>query len=129
MKLFNKVNPAGRCMYCGEEVHYKDILCPSCKKPNECWREIGENQCGNCHSYVDEGDAYCRICGTKVGEGKYEPYQEIMQCIYGPMPEERIHTCQDCGYSWKTMFMIDNQHYCPKCGGPAPAIEGDIQVQ
>ena len=29
--------------------------------------------------------------------------------------------CAKCGYSWETNRMIDNERYCPKCGGSAPA--------
>ena len=79
-----------------------------------------KDQCGNCHAHLGPEDKFCRICGTRRGEGAYEPYREIMQCIYGPMPETRTHTCKQCGYSWTTCVMIDDQRYCPQCGGDAP---------
>ena len=40
-----------------------------------------EGRCGNCHKFFGEGDLYCRYCGTKAGEGRYEPYDDIMQCV------------------------------------------------
>ncbi len=82
-----------------------------------------EGRCGNCHKFFGEGDLYCRYCGTKAGEGRYEPYDDIMQCVYGPPPTERLHTCNECGYSWKSWAMIDNERYCPKCGGAVTAAE------
>lgn len=81
-----------------------------------------KEQCGHCHAYLEPDDRYCRQCGTKVGDGAYAPYLDLMQCIYGPPPEEREHICQQCGYKWTTYRMIDDQKYCPKCGGPASAV-------
>lgn len=74
------------------------------------------NCCGNCHKLLEEDDKYCRYCGTRRGEGAFEPYDNVMKCIYGPMPVERTHRCPACGHSWKTVMMIDNQRYCPVCG-------------
>lgn len=70
-----------------------------------------EGKCGNCHEYLREGDKYCRYCGTKRGDGKFEPYQNIMQCIYGPMPVERVRKCTKCKKTWKTKLMIDNEDF------------------
>ena len=110
----------GRCTCCGQRIAYSDKFCPKCGQKNDSWHIPGKNQCGNCHAYLHDGAKYCTICGTKAGEGAYKPYQEMMQCIYGPMPLERTHVCENCGYSWTTCLMIDNQKYCPQCGGPAP---------
>lgn len=110
------------CTYCGNTIHYQDSHCPFCGKLNESagWRETGRTQCGNCHAFLEAEDKYCRICGTRVGEGPYEPYQDLMECIYGPMPEDRTHICKSCGYKWTTCKMLDEEKYCPKCGGHAP---------
>ena len=116
-------NPIGRCRRCGAEVHFKDERCPECGAKNDCWVAPDHTQCGNCHAHLDEGDRYCRKCGTKVGDGAFEPYQQIIQCIYGPMPVERTHICEQCGYTWTTCQMIDRDEFCPKCGGKAPATE------
>ena len=113
-------NPKGECFYCGKPIRYLDKYCVYCGKANEGWRETSKNQCGNCHEYLQEGDKYCRYCGTEVGKGAYDPYQDLMQCIYGPMPENRTHICSNCGFRWDTCTMIDNEMYCPKCGGDAP---------
>ncbi len=121
----NDSNPAGRCQRCGEEVRYRDRVCPSCGAKNTGWVVPDDSYCGNCHARLREGDRYCRICGTRAGEGKFEPYQQVMQCIYGPMPLKRIHRCQSCGYSWSTCAMIDDENYCPKCGGNAPSEVDD----
>lgn len=84
------------------------------------WKIPTKDQCGNCHANLQEGDKYCRICGTKVGEGEYAPYLDIMEVIYGPMPVERVHTCEKCGHTWTTCLMVDKEAYCPMCGGNAP---------
>lgn len=124
-------NPLGQCPHCRRPIYYKDEFCPACGEKNDSWREIGEDQCGNCHARIDPDDKYCRHCGTRVGEGKYEPYQNLMECIYGPRPEKRTHTCQDCGYSWTTCTMVDSECYCPKCGGfaPYPGYDGPVPVK
>ncbi len=115
----------GRCIYCGSPVTYSDKFCPGCGQKNDSWRIPGKDQCGNCHAYLPKGARYCTICGTRAGEGVYKPYQEMMQCIYGPMPRERTHVCENCGYRWTTCLMLDNQKYCPQCGGHAPAAPAD----
>ena len=77
-----------------------------------------EGRCGNCHKLFDEPeDEYCRYCGTKRGEGEFRPYDNMNECIYGPPPTERVHTCRKCGYTWRTRRMIDRSAFCPKCGG------------
>lgn len=75
-----------------------------------------EGHCGNCHKHFEEDDKYCRYCGTRRGEGAFAPYENIMQCIYGPMPVVRNHICPNCNYAWTNCVMIDNEKYCPKCG-------------
>ena len=115
-------NPTGRCFYCEKPVRYKDNYCTFCGKPNQGWREPSSSQCGNCHASLEPGDRFCRICGTRAGEGAYEPYQELIQCVYGPMPISRTHVCQNCGYTWTTSLMSDNENFCPQCGGSAPYL-------
>ena len=84
----------------------------------------GKDQCGNCHAYIGD-DAYCRYCGTKAGEGKFEPYYNEEGCVYGPPPIEREHNCPNCGYSWTNCVMKDNQRYCPKCGSAVNVTEDE----
>ena len=89
----------------------------------------GKDQCGNCHAYIGD-DAYCRQCGTKAGEGAYEPYMNFNGCVYGPPPVERNHICEKCGYSWTNCVMIDHDRFCPKCGEAVKVIEeGRMPVQ
>lgn len=115
--FFNKSN-AGKCFACGAKVGPEEKLCKKCKRDD--WVECEKDRCGNCHAYLNDSDKYCRICGTAAGEGAYNPYQNLMQCIYGPMPVKRVHTCKKCNYEWTTSLMIDDEKYCPKCGGKAP---------
>lgn len=98
--------PYARCPHCGEPITIKVTPDP-------------QTQCGNCHEYFQPEDRYCRFCGTKRGEGAYDPYPEIfdMEEIYGPMPTKTIHVCKQCGYIWNTCLMVDRARYCPKCGG------------
>lgn len=81
------------------------------------------DRCGNCTKYLGKEDQFCRYCGTKRGEGSFRPYEDMVQCVYGPPPEERFHKCKACGFEWTTNMMIDNQYYCPKCGGNCPPQE------
>ncbi len=74
-----------------------------------------KGRCGHCHAFIGQ-DEYCRYCGTKKGDGEFLPYNDEVQCVYGPPPIERIHKCENCGYKWSARMMIDDQRYCPKCG-------------
>lgn len=79
--------------------------------------------CANCkHDYID-GDRYCRFCGAPMGKPDY--IEENYACIYGPPPIERIHKCEKCGYQWTTEMMIDDERWCPICGGNAPVSSGE----
>lgn len=119
----SKINPKGQCLNCGRPIHYKDKFCMGCFRKNDGWVDAKPNECGNCHARLGSEDKYCTICGTKAGEGKFEPYQNIIQCIYGPMPVVRNHICRDCGYQWKNCMMIDKEKYCPKCGNKVEVSE------
>lgn len=117
----------GVCVGCGAPIRGEESRCSVCGAVNEAggWVAPTKSQCGNCHARLSPNDNYCRICGTKVGEGAYEPYLDLMQCIYGPMPVERTHSCPQCGFRWTTCLMIDNQDYCPKCGSRVDVEEPD----
>lgn len=86
------------------------------------------NRCGNCHKILNDNDKYCPYCGTKRGEGKFEPYENVMTCIYGPPPEERVHQCKKCGYEWSVISMIDSQKYCPQCGGNSEIVTNTYEA-
>lgn len=75
--------------------------------------------CANCGSSYIESDKYCRYCGAPNGSPKF--INDEFPCIYGPPPVNRVHKCKKCGFTWKTCLMIDDERYCPECGGPAPA--------
>ena len=78
--------------------------------------------CANCKNDYREGDKYCRYCGAPLGKPDF--IEEDFACIYGPPPVERTHKCSKCGFTWKTSLMIDNERWCPECGGTAPAEGG-----
>jgi len=96
---------------------------------NEEWCTDYEGKCGNCHKSLRDGEKYCRYCGTKRGDGKFEPYQNLIQCIYGPMPVERVRKCTKCKNKWKTNLMIDNEDFCPDCGAPSRIIKEGSQKE
>lgn len=125
-----------KCPKCGKEKMYSELgICLSCGYRNNMNADdkrfnYGNNQyynndeslctdyegkCGNCHKNLGN-DEYCRYCGTKRGEGTFEPYQNVSYCIYGPAPRVRVHTCPSCNYEWRTHSMIANEKHCPKCG-------------
>lgn len=79
--------------------------------------------CANCKNSYREGDKYCRYCGAPLGKPDF--IEEDFACIYGPPPVERTHKCEKCGFTWKTALMIDDEQWCPECGGPAPAQDGE----
>ena len=112
------------CPNCGEKLGgCLQPICPKCRTLlPKYFQPATKDTCGNCHEPLEPGDKYCRYCGTKVGDGAYNPFQDLMECIYGPMPVDREHACTVCGFSWTTRLMIDDQKFCPKCGGLAMKI-------
>lgn len=75
-----------------------------------------EGRCGNCHSRIGDNDLYCRLCGTKRGEGTFEPYANLIACVYGP-PIKTVFKCNACGHSWEiTVLGGDKSKFCPQCG-------------
>ena len=77
-----------------------------------------EKVCANCKELYFEGDKYCRFCGAKIGKPVYMNY--AFATLYGPPPVKRVHTCEKCGYTWETDYMVDMERHCPECGGNAP---------
>ena len=84
-------------------------------------------RCGKCWSYLHEEDNYCRRCGTKRGEGDFNPEDNIMQTVYGPPPVEFQFVCESCGLKWTERLMVNFNKYCPKCGmAKLRVTEGDF---
>ena len=81
--------------------------------------------CANCGKSYIEGDKYCRYCGAPMGQPEY--IDNTIECIYGPPPVKRVHVCKKCGFRWETGLMIDNERWCPECGGPAPGVEVEAE--
>ena len=128
-QAFNQREPAdpetpGRCPQCGSSIRLKDNFCSNCGARNT-WRDRKYRKvCGNCGAKVTEGDKYCRICGTLVGNGAFVPQMSMTgNRLYGPRPIPRRHVCENCGHQWTTSLMVDKEAYCPNCGGPAPIVE------
>ena len=71
-----------------------------------------KGRCGNCHSEIDKNDRYCPFCGTKHGEGAFQPYYNKMYCVYGP-PILRKIKCKKCGHTWEGMdYFIELFYVC-----------------
>ncbi len=84
------------------------------------------NRCGNCHAKLVKGSKYCYVCGTKRGEGKFEPFFNEMLLVYGP-PVTQIVTCKNCGYKFKIGSLGGKTiKYCPKCGKDFLNIEEKV---
>ena len=79
------------------------------------YRDDDGFQCLNCLATLGKDDKYCKICGTKKGEGSYCPTSESMLCIYGPPPVKRRYKCEKCGYKWEDYTMVPHHRYCPQC--------------
>lgn len=112
VKLFQK----SICPRCGQKLGIADRVCKGCGAQPEFFSSDYQNRCGNCAEHIGTEDQYCRYCGTKRGKGSFKPYYNEPQCVYGPPPVRRIHSCTKCGFEWSTSVMIDRQRYCPKCG-------------
>ena len=70
-----------------EEVHIPEVTVPTCVK---------------CGAVLEEGQKFCTVCGTKVGEKPAAPVQH-MQSL----------TCRSCGAA-----LEEGQKFCTKCGTP-----------
>lgn len=90
------------------------------------WSTDYTGKCGNCHKWLGDGGKYCRYCGTKRGEGKFEPYQNMMQ-YYPPMPVKQVRECTKCKKTWETVLAIYGEKYCTDCGGSIQVIEQNGQ--
>lgn len=90
---------------------------------NKEWGTDYKGICENCHKSFIGGEKYCFFCGTKRGDRKFDPYLNLMQGLYGPMPVERVRKCTKCKKTWTTLLMVDQENSCPDCGAPSKIIE------
>ena len=74
-----------------------------------------KNRCGHCHELMDEGDRYCRYCGTERGKGEFMPYTNSFEVLYGP-PIKVKHMCMKCLKTWVGSTFDKVSKYCPQCG-------------
>ena len=79
-------------------------------------RQVDTDRCGNCHTLLEPDQKFCPWCGTRRGEGRFEPYRTLQGCIYGPKPILRRYKCMECGNEWSRHNMKNDQRYCPRCG-------------
>ena len=63
-----------------------------------------EDRCGNCQSFMDDTDKFCKFCGTPKGEGKFEPYKNMILVLYGP-PITLKYMCNQCNAKWNSFGM------------------------
>ena len=80
------------------------------------------DRCGNCHAHLRPGDKYCKYCGTERGKGKFQPFWNVSDCVYGP-PVKKKYKCTACGHIWITGDLGgDHSKFCPRCGKRAVAV-------
>ena len=113
-----------KCPKCGSIITALTKRCSGCGSMIRFLTDDHTDRCGNCHKFIGS-DEYCRSCGTKRGEGAFDPYYNEPVCVYGPPPVERKHSCSACGFEWTTCMMIDDQRYCPRCGSGCSVTEAD----
>ena len=82
-----------------------------------------ERVCAKCGRIYIPKDRYCRFCGTPMGLPEFIEQDDGFICANGPEAVKRLHICVQCGHMWKTELMVDEQRYCPICGGRAPALK------
>lgn len=72
------------------------------------------DRCGNCHQKIDPNFKYCTNCGTRRGEGAFEPYRNEAFVLYG-CPTHYYFRCDECGHEWDEIS-FSLSRYCPNCG-------------
>ena len=91
------------------------------KRITELREELKRNfkGCFNCNHYLHDNWKYCPFCGTKKGEGEFNPARNSGWNIllYGPLTT-KYYKCKKCHYKWNYEFMMDEPRIrcCPKCG-------------
>ena len=96
---------------------------------NQTTQPRNDNICGQCGSMLQNGEKYCRCCGTRRGVGVYVPEPVDpwdIECIYAP-PIKRTHKCTACAYQWDSFEMRNTNKYCPRCGASAETIYDDYR--
>lgn len=72
--------------------------------------------CGSCGRKLGPGESYCRYCGTKRGEGSFQPSRNMPGLVYGP-PMTIAYRCSACGHRLVLSVLgVDSSKYCPICG-------------
>lgn len=82
-----------------------------------------EGKCGECREEIEDDYKFCAHCGTKVGEGSFEPYENYNECVYGA-PQDYTLKCTKCGYTIEDSTMDGIPSYCPYCG-----IEAEVTIK
>ncbi len=73
-------------------------------------------RCGNCGNGMDRNDKYCRSCGTRSGEGRFEPRSHQNDALYGCLYVLRV-TCPRCGKTWNWLSVGPSEgSFCTDCG-------------
>jgi len=75
-----------------------------------------KDRCGKCWRYLGDEDNFCRKCGTKRGDGEFNPEDNVMYPVYGPPPVDFKFQCKSCGLSWTEKLMVNCNRFCPRCG-------------
>ena len=79
-------------------------------------KRVVADRCGKCWGFLSEEDNYCRQCGTKRGDGDFNPESNVPQVVYGPPPLDHKFECRSCGLTWTEYLMVNFNRFCPRCG-------------
>ena len=87
-----------------------------------------EDTCGNCHAALEKGSKYCYKCGTKRGEGRFEPFFNKTYLAYGPPVIQKV-TCLNCGYKFEVGSLGGGKiiKYCPECRSTNLSIKEEVK--
>ena len=82
-------------------------------------------RCGNCHKPMKYEDKYCSYCGTRRGEGAFDPFDggNAHVILYGS-PDIVRYRCSKCGKTWiQATFEKEDVSYCSICGNRGEEIK------
>ncbi len=109
---------------------FLDYACWILKRADEIMNErhiidsdLYTGRCGNCGTHLPIGAKYCIKCGTRRGDGLFEPMSNNCDILYGSPGLFKMQ-CSECKHTW-IMSSFDRECHCPECGNMAYAIKED----
>ncbi len=82
-------------------------------------------QCRNCKNEMEKGAKYCQWCGTRAGNGVFQPHDNEVQGLYGSWYVMKVK-CSNCGNEWSSSGTAGHiKMFCRECGGEGKALSSD----